>query len=152
MYVLYAIFVISIIWFFLMPLNAERFGWSPAFPLWLKMGGGLLLILSIYFIFMATVENTYLSTRVRTQSDRKQQVISTGVYSCVRHPLYLGYLLLVIGGPMLLGSIAGLAVGVLGIIIIVIRILGEEKMLLQELEGYGEYREKVKYRLLPFIW
>jgi protein-S-isoprenylcysteine O-methyltransferase Ste14 len=151
-YMLYAIFGISIIWILAMPLDAKRFGWSPAFPLWLKIIGGLLLILSIFFIFMTTVENTYLSTRVRIQSDRKQQVISTGVYGFVRHPLYLGYVLLVIGGPLLLGSIVGLALGLLGIITIVARIFGEEKMLLHELEGYEEYKKKVKYRLLPFIW
>jgi protein-S-isoprenylcysteine O-methyltransferase Ste14 len=151
-YMLYAIFGISIIWILAMPLDAKRFGWSPAFPLWLKIIGGLLLILSIFFIFMTTVENTYLSTRVRIQSDRKQQVISTGVYGFVRHPLYLGYVLLVIGGPLLLGSIVGLALGLLGIITIVARIFGEEKMLLHELEGYEGYKKKVKYRLLPFIW
>lgn len=151
-YMLYAIFIISIIWILIMPLDAKRFGWSPTFPLWLKLIGGLLLILSIYFIFMTTVENTYLSTRVRIQSDRKQQVISTGVYGFVRHPLYLGYLLLIIGGPLLLGSIVGLSLGLLGIITIVLRIFGEEKMLLYELEDYEDYKKKVKYRLLPFIW
>jgi protein-S-isoprenylcysteine O-methyltransferase Ste14 len=151
-YILYAIFVISIVWILIMPLDAKRFGWSSTFPLWLKMIGGLLLILSIFFIFATTVQNTYLSTRVRIQSDRKQQVISTGVYGFVRHPLYLGYLLLMIGGPLLLGSIVGLALGLLGSITIVARIFGEEKMLLQELEGYEEYRKKVGYRLIPFIW
>jgi protein-S-isoprenylcysteine O-methyltransferase Ste14 len=151
-YMLYALFVISIIWMLIMPLDAKRFGWSPTFPLYLKLIGGLLLILSFFFIIMTTVENTFLSTRVRIQSDRKQQVISAGVYGFVRHPLYLGYLLLMIGGPLLLGSIVGLALGLLGIIIIVARIFGEEKMLLHELEGYEEYREKVKYRLIPFIW
>ena len=151
-YILYAIFVISIIWILIMPLDAKRFGWSPKFPLWLKIVGGFLLILSIFFIFMTTVENTYLSTRVRIQSERKQQLITTGVYGFVRHPLYLGYILLIIGGPFLLGSIAGLVLGLLGIITIVARIFGEEKMLVCELEGYEEYREKVKYRLIPFIW
>ena len=151
-YILYIIFILSILWILVMPLDAQRFRWSPAFPLWLKIIGVLLLVLSIYFIFMTTRENTYLSTRVRLQSDRKQQVISTGVYSIFRHPLYLGYLLLMIGGPLLLGSIVGFAFGLMGIMAIVIRIIGEEKMLLHELEGYKEYREKVKYKLIPFIW
>jgi len=60
--------------------------------------------------------------------------------------------LLMIGGPLLLGSIVGLALGLLGIITIGVRILGEEKMLRQELEGYEEYKKKVKYRLIPLIW
>jgi protein-S-isoprenylcysteine O-methyltransferase Ste14 len=151
-YILYAIYIISVIWILVMPPDAERFGWSPAFPLWLKIIGGLLLILSIFFIFMTTVENTYLSTRVRIQSDSRQQVISTGVYGFVRHPLCLGSLLLVTGGPMLPGSVGGLALGLPGIIAIVTRILGGEKLLIHELEGYEEYRKKVKYRLIPFIW
>lgn len=151
-YILYVIFILSIIWILIMPLDAKRFEWSPTFPLWLKSLGGLFLILSIFFIFMTTRENTYLSARVRIQSDRKQQVISTGVYGIVRHPLYLGYLLLMIGGPFLLGSISGLVLGLLGIMAIMIRIFGEEKMLLDELEGYNAYREKVKYRLIPFLW
>ncbi|MBN1415764.1 MAG: hypothetical protein JW973_11740 [Bacteroidales bacterium] len=73
-------------------------------------------------------------------------------YGFVRYPLYLGYLLLLIGGPLLLGSIVGLALGLLGIIIIAARIFGKRKMLLHELEGYEEYIKKVKYRLLPIIW
>jgi protein-S-isoprenylcysteine O-methyltransferase Ste14 len=151
-FILYTIFVISIIWILIMPLDAKRFGWSPIFPLSVKIIGGVLLILSLFLIFSSTAANTYLSTRVRIQSDRKQQVISTVVYGFVRHPLYLGYLLLVIGGPLLLGSIAGLPLGLLGIITIMLRIFGEEKMLVHDLEGYEEYRKKVKYRLIPFIW
>lgn len=151
-YILYMIFIISILWIIIMPLETKRFGWSPAFPLWLKIIGGFSLILSLYFIFMTTRENNYLSTRVRIQYERKQQIVSTGVYNFVRHPLYLGYLLLMIGGTLLLGSIVGFAFGLLGIMAIVVRIIGEEKMLLHELEGYKEYREKVKYKLIPFIW
>jgi len=77
------------------------------FPVLLKVLGGVALLPSLYLIYRATVENTFLSTLVRIQADRKQQVISTGVYGFVRHPLYLGCLLMLIGAPLLLGSIYG---------------------------------------------
>lgn len=96
-YLLALIYLMAIAWLILMPLDASRFGWSPIFPVWLKVLGGVALLPALYLIYRATVENTFLSTRVRIQTDRKQQVISTGVYGFVRHPLYLGCLLMLIG-------------------------------------------------------
>ncbi|SHJ64316.1 Protein-S-isoprenylcysteine O-methyltransferase Ste14 [Dethiosulfatibacter aminovorans DSM 17477] len=151
-YILFIILFISVIWLVVMPLDAERFSWSPPFPRGLKIIGAIFMILSLYFIYMSTVTNTYLSIKVRIQSERKQEVVSTGVYGIVRHPLYLGYLLVMLGGPLLLGSVIGLAIGFLGTITIAVRAVGEEKMLIQELEGYEEYMKKVKKRLVPFIW
>src|SRR6185295_16892632 len=103
-YVLSLVYVIALIWLAVLPLDAHRFGWSPAFPVWLKVVGGIALIPALYFIFRATAENTFLSTLVRIQSERKQHVISTGVYSFVRHPLYLGCALMMFGAPLLVGS------------------------------------------------
>lgn len=151
-YLLSAIYLIAFAWLIIMPLDAKRFGWSPSFPVWVKVAGGLALLPALYLIYRATVENTFLSTRVRIQTDRKQQVISSGVYGFVRHPLYLGCVLLQIGAPLLLGSIYGMVISAIGIITLVIRILGEEKMLVNELEGYDEYKKKVHYRLIPFVW
>ena len=151
-YLLTAIYLIAIAWLLIMPLDAERFRWSPVFPLWLKALGTVILIPALYLIVMPTVENTYLSTLVRIQTDRKQHVITTGVYSFVRHPLYLGCLFMMVGGPLLLGSIWGLVITLIGVILVVGRIIGEESMLTDELEGYEEYKTKVVYRLLPFIW
>jgi protein-S-isoprenylcysteine O-methyltransferase Ste14 len=151
-YLLSGIYLLAMIWLVLMPLDARRFGWAPAFPVWIKIAGGVLLLPALYLIFRATVENTFLSTLVRIQTDRKQQVISTGVYGFVRHPLYLGCVLLLLGAPLLLGSIVGLLVSLIGLATLVVRILGEEKMLVDELEGYEDYRKKVRYRLIPFIW
>lgn len=91
------------------------------------------------------MENTFLSTLVRIQDDRKQHVISTGVYGFVRHPLYLGCLLMMIGAPLLLGSVYALIITLIGTVLIMVRIGGEEKMLVNELEGYEEYRQKVFY-------
>jgi protein-S-isoprenylcysteine O-methyltransferase Ste14 len=151
-YLLTGIYVIACLWLVVMPLDARRFSWSPVFPLWLKVLGGILLLPALYFIERTTMQNTYLSTLVRIQSERKQYVISTGVYGFVRHPLYFGCMLMMIGGPLLLGSLYGLLLTALGMLAIVVRILGEEKLLAEELEGYAEYRQKVTYRLIPFIW
>jgi protein-S-isoprenylcysteine O-methyltransferase Ste14 len=145
-------YLMALAWFILMPLDAKRFGWSPVFPVWLKVFGGVVLLPAFYLIYRATVENTFLSTMVRIQTDRKQHVISTGVYGFVRHPMYLGMLLMLLGAPLMLGSIFGVIIGLIALIVLAGRIIGEEKMLVNELEGYAEYKKKVKYRLIPFIW
>ena len=142
----------AIVWFIIMPLDVKRFGWSTSFPVWLKVLGGVALLPALYLIYRATVENTFLSTLVRIQDDRKQQVISTGVYGIVRHPLYLGCLLMLFGAPLLLGSISGLIIGFIAFVVLVGRLIGEEKMLVTELEGYEEYKEKAPYRMIPFVW
>ena len=151
-YLLTVIYFIAIVWLIIMPLDAKRFGWSPMFPVWLKVVGGVALIPALYLIYQATVENTYLSTLVRIQTDRKQHVISTGVYGFVRHPLYLGCLLMMLGAPLLLGSLYGLLISLIGLILVGGRIIGEEKTLVSELDGYTDYKQKVKYRLIPFVW
>ncbi len=151
-YLIIGIYLWALVWFIIMPLDAKRFGWSPLFPVWLKVLGGVALLPALYLIYQATVENTYLSTLVRIQTDRKQHVISTGVYGFVRHPLYLGCLLMTLGAPLLLGSLYGFIIGFIGVIAVVGRIIGEENMLVNELEGYEEYKKKVKYRLVPFVW
>jgi protein-S-isoprenylcysteine O-methyltransferase Ste14 len=151
-YLLWAVYLIAIAWLVIMPLDAERFQWSPPFPSWLKVLGFVTLLPALYFMVQATVENTYLSTLVRIQAERKQHVISTGVYGIVRHPLYFGCLLMMLGAPLLLGSVYGIILTLIGLVLIIGRILGEEKMLTEELEGYGEYRKKVSFRLIPFVW
>ncbi len=151
-YLIIGIYLWALVWFIIMPLDAKRFGWSPLFPVWLKVLGGVALLPALYLIYQATVENTYLSTLVRIQTDRKQHVISTGVYGFVRHPLYLGCLLMTLGAPLLLGSLYGFIIGFIGVIAVVGRIIGEENMLVNELEGYEEYKKKVTYRLVPLVW
>ena len=151
-YLLWAIYFIAIAWLIIMPLDAERFHWSPPFPMWLKVLGFVLLLPALYFMVQATVENTYLSSLVRIQSERKQHVISTGVYGIVRHPLYFGCLLMMIGGPLLLGSVYGMILTLVGLVLVIGRIFGEEKMLTEELEGYDEYKRKVGHRLIPYVW
>jgi protein-S-isoprenylcysteine O-methyltransferase Ste14 len=149
---LYILFPSFIIWFIIMPLDSQRFMWTINFPTWLEAFGLLLLFGSAFFLFRSYKDNSFVSPLVRIQSDRGQKVISTGVYGFVRHPMYLGGIMLFLGGPILLGSVYGLIIGIFLSLLFVARIIGEEKMLVQELAGYPDYKLKVKYRLIPGIW
>jgi protein-S-isoprenylcysteine O-methyltransferase Ste14 len=151
-FVVYRLTFGFLIWIVIMPLDAKRFGWTTYFPLWVKVLGGIGLLLSFFFFFRSYADNTFVSPLVRIQSERKQQVVTTGVYGIVRHPMYLVGILLFVGTPLLLGSLYGVVIGVTMLFLLAGRIVGEEKMLVNELEGYAEYKKKVKYRLIPFIW
>ena len=139
-------------WYAIMPLDARRFHWSPVFPLWLRLFGAIVFIVAFYLLFSAMRENTFAAPVVKMQRDRGQKVISTGPYAIVRHPMYTGGVLLFIGGPLLLGSALGLLVGALLIVILVVRIFGEEQMLHHELAGYTAYAKQVRSRLIPFLF
>ena len=139
-------------WIIIMPLDAKRYGWSPIFPWWLQVIGVITLVGSYYLFFRSYADNTFLSPLVRIQEERKHTVVSTGVYGFVRHPMYLGAILMLIGTPLLLGSVYGVLAGVVVTLLLMGRIIGEEKMLSRELEGYQEYMQKVRYRLIPHVW
>jgi protein-S-isoprenylcysteine O-methyltransferase Ste14 len=150
--VLLLFFLEFLIWFAIMPLDARRFHWSPEFPLWIRIAGALLLILGMALVFEALRENTFAAPVVKMQKERGQRVISTGMYGVVRHPMYAGAVLLFISTPLLLGSVYGLAFGLLLIVTIAARSVGEESMLKRELEGYSDYTKKVKWRIIPFLF
>ena len=133
------------------PLDV-RFGWTPRLPLWSEVGGGILLLGGTFPFFRAFTDNTFASPLVRIQTERGQHVIDTGVYGFVRHPMYFGAILVFIGGALLLGSISGLLVALAMIGLLVVRIIGEEKLLVRDLQGYKEYLQKVRYRLVPHVW
>jgi protein-S-isoprenylcysteine O-methyltransferase Ste14 len=97
-------------------------------------------------------ENTYLSRVVEIQKDRGHKVITTGPYRYVRHPMYVGVIILLVSVPLALGSLWALVPGVALTIIIIIRTHLEDKTLHAELEGYKAYAGKVRYRLVPGIW
>lgn len=151
-YVVYLLLLGFITWIIIMPLDAKRLAWTTNFPPWLKVLGGGSLLIAFFFFYRAYTDNTFLSPLVRIQAERKQHVVSTGVYGIVRHPMYLGALCLFIGTPLLLGSVYGLIVGALMSLLLVARIIGEERLLATELEGYTDYQQQVKYRLIPLIW
>jgi protein-S-isoprenylcysteine O-methyltransferase Ste14 len=150
--VVYAIVIGFAAWIFLMPLDARRFGWTPPLPAGLKAAGGALLLASAFLLFRAFHDNTFLSPLVRIQAERKQHVVRTGVYGFVRHPMYLGAVLMFVGAPLLLGSAIGLLVAFAMALLLAYRIVGEERVLANELQGYAEYQRKVRHRLLPFVW
>lgn len=148
----YGIIAGFIAWIVIMPLDAKRFGWSPPFPLWLEIIGIALLLLSFLFFFRSYIDNPFLSPLVRVQTERRQTVMTRGVYRIVRHPMYLGGVLMFLGTPLLLGSVFGILIGLALTVLLMARAVGEEALLLRELEGYAEYRQKVRYRLIPFVW
>jgi protein-S-isoprenylcysteine O-methyltransferase Ste14 len=139
-------------WVALMPLDARRFHWTPPLPLPLEILGASMLLGAWFFLFRAFTDNTFLSPLVRIQSERHQRVVSSGVYGWVRHPMYLGAILMFLGGPLLTGAATALLVGVLLALLLAVRIAGEEKLLVNELPGYEDYRTRVRYRLIPLVW
>lgn len=151
-FAIYGIVAGFLSWIIIMPLDAERFAWSPVFPFWLTLLGMIFLLLSAYFLFAALRDNSFASPLVRIQTERKQIVVSGGVYGFVRHPMYLGGILGFIGGPLFFGSVYGLGIALLMVLLFMVRIHGEERTLARGLPGYDEYRQKVKYRLIPFVW
>ena len=126
-----------------------RFGWSYV-PMWLTIAAAVIFLAGYGLYAEVMRENAYLSRTVEVQEGQK--VIDTGLYGIVRHPMYLATLLMFLPIPLILQSLWGLIPMALYPVVIVIRILNEEKVLTKDLRGYKEYKKKVKYRLIPFIW
>jgi protein-S-isoprenylcysteine O-methyltransferase Ste14 len=132
-------------------LNA-RFGWPPVIPLWLQILAGVVMALAYLMFAWAMSANRFFSTVVRLQKDRGHSVVSTGPYRFVRHPAYAGSVPLVVVTPLLLGSAWALIPGVLAGAAIVVRTALEDTTLRRELEGYAEYAQRVRFRLIPGVW
>jgi len=138
-------------WFVVMGLDAVRFGWSHV-PLWLQMLGVLAILVSMYIIFLTVQANTFAAPVVKIQRERGHSVVSHGPYAVVRHPMYAGALLLIVGTPLLLGSWLGLAMLPLIVALLGTRAVMEERTLARELDGYAAYAARVQYRLIPRVW
>lgn len=126
-----------------------RFGWSHV-PTWLVITASVVLLVSYALYAEVMRENAYLSRTVEVQEGQK--VVSTGLYGIVRHPMYAVTVWLFLSIPLVLGSFWSLLCFAHYPILIVVRILNEEKVLTAGLAGYADYKKKVKYRLIPFIW
>ncbi len=145
----------NIMLIFIMPaiigLDVGRFHWS-GISFYYIIPGLVLYITSVILINWAMIVNPHFEATVRIQKDRNHKVITTGPYKIVRHPGYLSGILWSIAVPLIIGSTFGLISGGIAIILLIIRTFLEDKTLYNELDGYSEYVERVKYRLFPGIW
>jgi protein-S-isoprenylcysteine O-methyltransferase Ste14 len=133
----------------IVPSLDHRFSWS-AVPLPVVVVGDVLTSLGFFIVFRVFRENTFTAATIEVAPD--QRVISTGPYAIVRHPMYSGALVMLVGTPLALGSWWGLLMSVLMTFAIAWRALDEERFLRKNLPGYAEYCQIVRYRLLPFVW
>lgn len=127
----------------------HRLGWSSIPPV-VVIGADIAVLLGFFVQFQAFKENSFASQIVAILPEQK--VISTGPYGIVRHPMYSGALLVVLFTPLALGSWWGLPFALAWLILIILRLLDEEKFLSERLPGYGDYCQKVHYRFAPHIW
>ena len=126
-----------------------RFGWSQI-PMAVTVIASVLFLCAYGLYAEVLRENAYLSRTVKVEEG--QTVVSTGLYGIVRHPMYAATILLFLMMPLVLGSWYAAIIFLVYPVLIIIRLKGEEELLVKELAGYEEYRRKVKYRLLPFVW
>lgn len=128
-----------------------RFRWSYL-GIDFAIAGIVLFIIGSISINWAMMVNKHFETTVRIQKDRDQKVITTGPYRIVRHPGYVGAILWGVSAPLIIGSLVGLVPAAIAVFLLVIRTSLEDKTLHSELNGYAEYAQRVKYRLLPRVW
>ena len=132
-------------------LDAVRYQWTHV-PLWTKILGFSAFIPAYALVFWTVTQNPYLSEVVRIQKDRGHKVCTTGPYKYVRHPMYVGVILFVLCFPIALGSFYALILSAIIVSLFTIRTSLEDKTLHNELPGYKEYAEQVRYKLIPGIW
>ncbi|MCV7347501.1 methyltransferase family protein [Mycolicibacterium rhodesiae] len=131
------------------PALDYRFGWSLV-PAWLSIVGDVLVAAGLGLAMWVVVQNHYASANITVEEG--QPLVSTGLYGVVRHPMYFGNVILMIGIALALGSYWALLLVIVGLLLMAARIVDEEKMLTEELDGYRQYTQKVRYRLVPLIW
>lgn len=123
---------------------------TPPLPLVAVLAGQLSMVFGFLFVFFVFRENRFAASTVTVEAS--QQVISTGVYGLVRHPMYFGAIFILIGTPLALGAVWSVLFGVAGQVLLAVRLLKEEQFLKTHLQGYGAYCDKVRYHLVPYVW
>jgi protein-S-isoprenylcysteine O-methyltransferase Ste14 len=147
--IIQAFAAVAFIALFVVSALDHRFGWSTV-PPYLVVLGDILIVVGFYLVFLVFKENSFASGTIEIGAE--QCVIATGPYALVRHPMYIGALVMLVGVPLALGSVWGLVAIVPMTFVLVARLLDEEKFLARNLAGYCEYQSKVRHRLLPLIW
>src|ERR1700722_8608398 len=150
------IFMICVLLFFcawlaVMGLDAVRFRASRV-PVWAQVVGALAILVSQYVFWLVFRANSYAAPVVKVQTDRGHAIATTGPYALVRHPMYAGAILLLIGIPLLLGSWYGLVLAPVLVVGFALRAVLEERTLQAQLPGYADYAARVRYRFIPLIW
>jgi protein-S-isoprenylcysteine O-methyltransferase Ste14 len=128
----------------------HRFGWSSPVPASVSVIGDVLVAIGLGLSMLVIVQNAYAAANVTVEEG--QQLVSTGLYGLVRHPMYTGNVFLMLGIPPALGSYWGLILVIPGVIVLILRIGDEEDLLTHELSGYRDYTRRVHYRLVPYVW
>jgi len=134
---------------YILPGFDVRLGWSNV-PAWVSIAAALVVLAGYAIVFLVFRENQYASRVVEVE--KEQSVISSGPYGVVRHPMYVGMILLYVFSPLVLGSYWAMIPALFILPVIVARILNEEKVLARDLNGYPEYMRNVRYRLVPGVW
>ena len=134
---------------FVIPGFDKRFGWSDV-PIYIVIIADIVILLGYLLIFFVFKQNSYASRIVEVE--KNQKVISTGLYGFVRHPMYIGVIIMFVPTPIALGSYWGLIPMTTIPIALVFRIINEEKVLSKDLPGYKDYCQKTRYRLIPYVW
>lgn len=143
-------FAVYVGWFVVIGLD-HRFMWSGA-PLLVQILGAVLIGAGMMLVWETFRANTFATTQVRVQAERAQTVVDSGPYRYIRHPMYAGMVLFVIGTALMLGSLWGLAATPVLFVLLGLRTLGEEQVLKQDLPGYADYMTRTPWRIVPGVW
>ena len=147
------LFIIAGFALYIIPgFDVLRYEWSESLPVWVRIIAMVLHLPCLFFLSWVMRENTYLSQVVKIDNERGHQVITTGPYALVRHPMYTVMIVLLFAVPIALGSMFGMIPAVFLTVLLIVRTHFEDRTLHAELSGYPEYARQTLYRLIPGIW
>jgi protein-S-isoprenylcysteine O-methyltransferase Ste14 len=143
--------VLFIVWLAIMGLDAVRFQTSHV-PVWAQAAGAVAILISQYVFWLVFRANSYAAPVVKIQRERGHAIVTNGPYAIVRHPMYAGAILYLLGTPLLLGSWYGVGLAPVFIVGFGVRAVLEERTLAAQFSDYADYAARVRYRLVPLVW